>query len=655
MPRQLVAGNGKILVNIDQHLQIRDIYYPYVGQQNHVQGHANRVGIWSDGHFSWLSSEHWSVHTDYHKDSLVTCCTAENKQMGIRLVFEDGVHQRENMFLRRIKVTNTSKKEKKIRLFFHQDLNIYETEVGDTAFYAPDSRSIIHYKKNRYFLFNALFGDNGISQYTTGIKRFQSAEGTWKDAEDGSLHINPIAQGSVDSTFSVEHEVRGEETVEAFYWMTIGRNREEILALNEYIKEIGPSLTIDKIMIYWRRWANKSPLPDTDLEEEILALYKRSLLIVRTQTNENGYIMAANDSDIQQYNRDHYSYMWPRDGALVAAAIAKAGYQGMVKNFYRRCADVLTKEGFLHHKYNPDGSIGSSWHPTVGKDGKEQLPIQEDETALVLWAFWEHYKETGDIEFAQSLYRSLIRPGARFLLQFMDEELDLPNPSYDLWEERRGVFSFTCSAVYGGLMAAHSFALLFGEDDRAARYKAGAERVKKGMENHLYDQEAGRFLRGIYLNEENREITKDYTIESSMYGLFAFGVFSANDERVQSTMEAIERELYIKTPIGGVARYFNDYYFQQTHEVEKVPGNPWLICTLWLAKWKIAAAVDRNGLKQCREYLNWVVSHAFSSGVLPEQLHPFSGEPLSVAPLTWSHATFVDVVVDYIQAYERLE
>ncbi|MDN4525385.1 glycoside hydrolase family 15 protein [Fictibacillus fluitans] len=655
MPRELVAGNGKILVNIDRHLQIRDIYYPFVGQQNHVQGHANRVGIWSDGQFSWLSSESWSIHNDYHKDSLVTCCTAENKQMGLRLVFEDGVHQRENIFIRRIKVTNTTPHEKKIRLFFHQDLNIYETEVGDTAYFAPDSKSIVHYKKNRYFLFNALFVNNSISQYTTGIKRFQSAEGTWKDAEDGSLHINPIAQGSVDSTFAVEHTVGGEQTVEAFYWMTIGRNREEVDSLNDYVQEIGPSLTIDKILIYWRRWANKSHLPQTDLSDEILSLYKRSLLVVRTQTNENGYIMAANDSDIQQYNRDHYSYMWPRDGALVAAAIAKSGYQGMVKNFYRRCSDVLTKEGYLHHKYNPDGSIGSSWHPNVGKNGKEQLPIQEDETALVLWAFWEHYQETGDIEFAQSLYRSLVRPGARFLLGFMDDELDLPSPSYDLWEERRGIFSFTCAGVYGGLMAAHNFALLFGEDDRAARYKTGAERVKKGIETHLYDEDAGRFLRGIYLDEETREVKKDFTIESSIYGLFAFGVFSPDDPRICSTMEAIERELYIKTDVGGVARYFNDYYFQQTHEVERVPGNPWIICTLWLAKWKIYTAKSLSELQEHKHYLDWVANHAFTSGVLPEQLHPFTGDPLSVAPLTWSHATFADVVVDYIKAYERLQ
>lgn len=654
MPRMLVVGNGKLLVNMDERLQLRDIYFPYVGHQNHVQGHVNRLGVWLDGSFSWLSSKDWEIKPDYHTDSLVTYSKAVHQEWGLSLSFEDAVHQRENIFLRRITVENHVEKDREIRLFFHQDLNIYETEVGDTAFYEPNSKTIIHYKRNRYFLFNGLCGKDGMRQYTTGIKRFQAAEGTWRDAEDGHLHQNPIAQGSIDSTFSVECIIPSNSEQEIFYWLTVGKKQEEVMNLNNYILEISPGLMIDKIGLYWKRWVNKSPLPNHNLSDAMIALYKKSLLVIRTQTNENGYIIAANDSDILQYNRDHYSYMWPRDGALVAAAVTKAGYQGMVKNFYLRCAENLTSDGYLHHKYNPDGSIGSSWHPHVGVDQQAQLPIQEDETALVLWAFWEHYQVTGDIEFAQSLYRSLVRRGAKFLLQYVCPELSLPIPSYDLWEERRGVFSFTCASVYGGLIAAHNFALLFGDDERAARYKTGAEKIKNGIDKHLYDESQGRFIRGIYYNQKTKEITKDYTVESSCFGLFAFGVFAADDPRIVRTMQAIEKDLRVKTDIGGIARYFNDYYFQQTHDIESVPGNPWIICTLWFAKWKILKAMTLEDLAEPYKIFEWVLRQSYSGGLLPEQIHPFTGVPLSVAPLTWSHATYVDVVLDYIYAYQRL-
>ena len=31
MTRHIVLGNGSLLVNIDNHLQVRDLYFPHVG------------------------------------------------------------------------------------------------------------------------------------------------------------------------------------------------------------------------------------------------------------------------------------------------------------------------------------------------------------------------------------------------------------------------------------------------------------------------------------------------------------------------------------------------------------------------------------------------------------------------------------------------
>jgi GH15 family glucan-1,4-alpha-glucosidase len=139
-----------------------------------------------------------------------------------------------------------------------------------------------------------------------------------------------------------------------------------------------------------------------------------------------------------------------------------------------------------------------------------------------------------------------------------------------------------------------------------------------------------------------------------MYSIFAFGVYPADDERVIRTMNQMNEELSIKSGVGGIARYTNDYYFQQTHDVTRAPGNPWLICTLWLAKWHIQCAKTIEDLERPHEILRWVQQHSFSTGVLPEQLHPFTGDALSVAPLTWSHATYVDVLKEYTSVFEKL-
>jgi hypothetical protein len=41
--------------------------------------------------------------------------------------------------------------------------------------------------------------------------------------------------------------------------------------------------------------------------------------------------------------------------------------------------------------------------------------------------------------------------------------------------------------------------------------------------------------------------------------------------------------------------------------------------------------------------------------VLAEQVHPTTGEPLSVSPLTWSHATYVASCQRFIQKMIRMK
>ncbi|MEZ6241732.1 MAG: glycoside hydrolase family 15 protein [Phycisphaerales bacterium] len=108
--------------------------------------------------------------------------------------------------------------------------------------------------------------------------------------------------------------------------------------------------------------------------------------------------------------------------------------------------------------------------------------------------------------------------------------------------------------------------------------------------------------------------------------------------------------------MAGTHRYERDYY----HQVEgrrtsrKVPGSPWIICTLWQAQHEIALAASVDELKGALGYLGWCVQRAHESGVLAEQYHPYTGEPISVSPLTWSHATFVVVCVEYLERLAAL-
>ncbi len=47
-------------------------------------------------------------------------------------------------------------------------------------------------------------------------------------------------------------------------------------------------------------------------------------------------------------------------------------------------------------------------------------------------------------------------------------------------------------------------------------------------------------------------------------------------------------------------------------------------------------------------------AHALPSGVMAEQVDPTTGAPLSVSPLTWSHATLALAVREFVARQQEL-
>jgi GH15 family glucan-1,4-alpha-glucosidase len=582
---------------------------------------------------------------------LMTQVAASNDHLGVSLHCHDLVDYRENIYIKKIILKNLVNREREFRLFFHHDFHILESPTGDTAYYDPDEKAIIHYKENRYFLMSGIRNQQqGIDQYATGIKEFHGLEGTWKDAEDGRLEGSPIAQGSVDSTlsFSINVKPGAEETV--YYWMAAGKDYTEVSRLNKMIMGHGAEYFIRRTGNYWSAWLNKEKTYFSNLPAKLLEQYKKSLLILRTNIDSHGAILAGNDSDTLHFARDTYSYMWPRDGALTAHALDMAGYLGISRNFFDFCLNLIRKgkesSGYFLHKYNPDGSLGSSWHPWVNAHEKI-LPIQEDGTALVVWALWFHFDRFRDIEFAANQYENLVIRCGDFLASYRDGKTGLPLPSYDLWEEKWGIHTFTVSTVYAGIRAAEKFASFFKDARRIKIYRKAAEEVKAAVEQHLYSEPHGRFLKTIVPRKDG-SFDLDPTIDASIYAPFYFGVFEPDDEKVVSTMNAVKERLWVKTDAGGIARYEGDRYHKVSDNIQDIPGNPWLICTLWLAQWTIAKAQNLEELQEAIPILEWVASRALPSGVLAEQVHPFTDQPLSVSPLTWSHAAFVTTLHEYM-------
>lgn len=649
MAKSIILANGNIQVGLNQYGLLSDFFFPYVGSKNHVRGLTHKIGVFEDGQISWLGDKEWNIDIDLCKDTFVGIMKCYNKKTSTELIFKNVVYNEKNIFIRQIEIINHTESVKNIKLFFHQTFSVYDMPQVGTAYYDPIRNTIVHYEGKTVFTICAEVDSKPFNDYSIGLYGVEGREGTYKDAEDGVLSKNPIEHGRVDSTLSLSVTLEKNSRKFAYYWITVGESKNESFELHDYVVYRSPLPFIETTTKYWSAWLSRHDyLTCSITESKQIELFKKSLFYIRGNIDTRGAIIASGDSDMLQHGRDTYSYMWPRDGAMTVTALLMVGEDNISKHFFKFCNDVLEPEGYLMHKYRSDRSLGSSWHPFV-KDGKAILPIQEDETALPLVALWEYYDKTKDIEFIEIHYNETIKKMGTFLSSFIDKETNLPLPSYDLWEEKHGTSTFTSATVYAGLIAAGKFADLLGKDEDEKLFTKTAEKIKEAILTHLYNDELKMFVKMI--NKVDGKIVYDNTIDmSSIYAIYNYDILPIDDERVTASIATIEKSLRLNTGIDGVPRYVKDNYFRSVEDV----SNPWYITTLWLAQYYIRVAKEAKDLEIVRYWLKWASDHSPASGVLSEQLHPYTGEQLSANPLTWSHAEYVRTIVLYHQKLEKL-
>jgi glucoamylase len=636
-----MLGNGSLTVGLNEQGLVHDFYYPYVGLDNLNTSRSmhHMIGIWIDGNFTWVDDGTWKIDVTFESEALVSTIHMSHKKYDIELMLSDFVDSDFNAFCRRITVANHSKDYHNIRLFMHQVFQISRGGRADTALFVPDENYILDYKGRCSLL---IYGQNidgtQYDQYAIGSYGIEGKEGTYKDAEDGELSNNPVEHGGVDSTMRFPCSLSGGTSTQIDYWIIAADSQFTAEKIHHQILSEGLEHRLETTREYWRVWLATSTNVLHATDKKYLEIAKKSLMVIKAHTDKRGGIIASCDSSIYNYGRDYYSYVWPRDGAYAIWPLIRLGYRDEPKRYFEFCRDILTTEGYMMHKYQPDRAIGSTWHPLVHNMHAE-LAIQEDETAIILYMLGEYYDHTEDKDFVFSLYNTLIQPAANFLADFMDEQTELPHASYDLWEEKFLTSTYTTAVVYQALLVGADFAERFEYPDDAVRWRAVAETLLNNMKV-FFDPKRKIFRKG-YLLQDDGSLQFDEVLDvSSFYGVMMFAMHDMGPEKTDQTAKAIEKILLDHSPAGGSPRYENDKYFEAD---PKYLGNPWFVTTLWMSQYYIR----RGKLDKAKQYIDWTLSLALPSGMLSEQIHPKTGAPLGVTPLVWSHAELLNTILDF--------
>ncbi len=645
MARPIVLSNGELHVGLNNYGLVHDFYYPYVGLSNHAEGKwtRHRVGVWIDGRLSWLDNDgEWTFTFRYPQRALIGHTIAKNESLQVLLEIDDFVDAHTSAFMRNIHVVNLADNPREIRLFMHQAFAIDDSRSNtDTAQYLPDSKAILHYRGRRAFIISGTYNDKPFDQHSIGLFGIEGHDGTFRDAEDGELSGGNVEHGRVDSIMRFRLQVAAQSSERVHYWITAGSSLREALYIDKQIRNDGLAKRLHQTADWWHKWMQPAVTAAAKLDPAYHDSFLRSVMIIKSQIDKRGAVIASTDSSMLNYGRDAYAYCWPRDGAFVLWPLIRMGYTEEPYRFFEFCRRVMHPSGYLMHKYRADGGLGSSWHSYIHDGGVIAPPIQEDETALVVFMLAQFYEMTKDARILHDFYDSMIKPMADWMAGYVDETTGLPKASYDLWEEVFITSTFTTATVFASLQAAADLADVKGDKASAVAWRAAADDIQASAHKHLYNTDRKSFYKGVHVVDGN--VTYDGTIDaSSIFGSFMFGLFKVGSPELTAAADTFVKELQSQPGVAAYPRYENDIYHRADPNSK---GNWWFITTLWIAQYYL----ETEQVELATSILTWVNGIVTSSGIMSEQINPIDHSLISPSPLNWSHAEYIATLLDTIK------
>lgn len=633
-----VIGNSKMLASLDSRGQLHRLWWPRIDFPQHVD--ELLAGIFIPGKTKrtvWLHEKEFTHQQSYVGDTPILKTVATSETLGLEISSEDEIIPGQDVMVRHYTFTNNSGEARSFTFLSYSSFHMRESGLYNTTMFDLKQDALIHYRHEHAI---AISASMPVTGYQAG-----HVKASIKQARLNGNVIDMHSQGGLSWDLG---EFAPGESKSLTLFFAAGDGPDEALKQVKQAQIAGQA-TLRQISInYWADYLSQARPVQTG-NQLIDRLYRRSLIVFKLMTDDaNGSMIAAPEFDEEFSRCGGYAYCWGRDAAYITTAVDRAGYHQMGREFYRWTVRAQSADGSWQQRHYLDGRLAPQWG------------LQIDETGSILWGMWQHYLITRDPSFLDEIWES-VKKGAEFLIRFIDPETGLPLPSRDLWEERDAEHTYSAAAVFGGLTGASEIARVLRHDQLAQTWTDEANKIRKAISKHCWNEERQVFYRGLKLAvtpekmaiaraqgkkvvvEENSKgypsymVWEDPVVDVSLLGVnVPFELYPIDDERVVKTADAVEQFL-TSHPVGGIKRYEDDNY---------IGGNPWILTTLWLAMFRIKQGKTEDALK----LFNWAVEHRTHLDLLPEQIDRQTGETAWVVPLTWSHAMFVLTVLDLVEA-----
>lgn len=226
-------------------------------------------------------------------------------------------------------------------------------------------------------------------------------------------------------------------------------------------------------------WLAQGEVPGRGGQFEDMA--RDALLDIRTLTVPAGATVAGWSPQ--------WRYVWPRDVAFVAVALARTGHPDDALHNLLFVQTVQSPDGSLHARYMADGA-----------GPPDDRGLQEDGPGWVLWAAFELLDSLESAEDRRAVLErldALIDRSTDRILARLDPATGLPAPSSDYWEapEERLTLGIAASAL-AGLEAAERLHEASGDASRERRSAAASARLRIALHRAFASHAYPRYVQG---------------------------------------------------------------------------------------------------------------------------------------------------------------